>query len=81
MDLYGTVARASAANIQTNKFRTAMQLLLHRTPDFYKPHLREVQYFVQCLEQGEEPSPTAEESIRDLEAISLAYSKEVNMKY
>jgi len=79
VELYGTVAHASADLQPPSKVRTAIQLMMRRTPTFYLYHLKELSYFVQCLRQDLTPSPSAEDALKDLEAISLAYGNQIQL--
>jgi len=73
VELLGTVAHASATIRPPNKVKTALQLMTRRTPTFYIPYLRELSHFIQCLKQDLPPSPSAEDALKDLEAIALTY--------
>jgi predicted dehydrogenase len=79
VELFGTVAHASAAYIPSNKVKTALQLITRRTPTFYIPYVRELQHFVQCLKQDLPPSSSAEDALKDLEAIELAYKNQIRL--
>ena len=79
VELLGTVAHASASHTPPSKIKTAIQLITGRIPTFYIPLLRELQHFVQCLKQDVAPSPSAEEALKDLETISLAYKNQIRL--
>ena len=79
VELLGTVAHASATHTPPGKVRTAIQLMMGRTPTFYIPHIRELQHFIRCLKQDVPPSPSAEDALKDLEAISLAYKNQIRL--
>jgi predicted dehydrogenase len=40
------------------------------------PYYVELQYFVDCLIQDKNPLPSAEDGLKDIEAISLAYKNQ-----
>ena len=79
IELLGTVAHASATHTPPSKVKTAIQLMTGRTPDFYKPFLTELSYFVRCVRQDLPPSPSGEEALKDLETISLAYKNQIRL--
>jgi predicted dehydrogenase len=55
-------------------------MLTRGVTDFYQPHLDELQYFVNCINDDEAPSPSGEDGLRDLEAISKAYKNTINLE-
>ena len=77
VELLGTVQHAVAQIKKQNKMLTAMQMLLTNSSNYYKPHLREIEYFVHSLINELQPSPSAEDALKDLEAISLAYKNRI----
>ena len=79
IELFGTVAHASAYHSSPSKVITAIQLLLGRTPKFFIPYLKELSHFVQCVRQDLPPSPSGEEALKDLETISLAYKNQIRL--
>jgi len=74
IDVYGTVGSATTVQGPVSRARTALQLLLRKTPSSQIPFIREVQHFVGCLLRDEQPQPSGEEALRDLEVIELAYA-------
>jgi len=79
IELFGTVAHASAADVTPNKIRTVLQLISRRTRTFYIPYLRELQHFTQCIAQDLPPSSSGEDALKDLEAIELAYKNQIRL--
>ena len=79
VDLHGTVGHAYATHKPPSKVKTALQLMTRRIPDFYKPFMKELSYFVQCVRQDLPPSPSGEEALKDLETISLAYKNQIRL--
>lgn len=79
VELLGTVAHASTTHTPPGKIKTAIQLMTRRTPDFYIPFLRELSHFTECLRQDLPPSPSAEDALKDLETISLAYKNQIRL--
>jgi len=49
-------------------------------PKFYEPHYAELQYFVRCLIEDSSPSPSGQDGLKDLEAISLAYKNQLQLE-
>jgi UDP-N-acetylglucosamine 3-dehydrogenase len=81
-ELFGTVAHASAYHhspSNLSRAQTAIQLLLGGTPKFFVPYVKEVSHFVNCIKQDAQPSPSGEEALKDLEAISLAYKNQIHL--
>jgi len=79
VELLGTVAHASASHEPPSKVKTAIQLMTRRTTDFYIPFLRELSYFTECLRHDLPSSPSGEDALKDLEAISLAYKNQIRL--
>lgn len=79
VDLYGTVGHAYASHKPPSKAKTAIQLMMGRIPDFYKPFLGELSHFVQCVRQDLPPSPSGEDALKDLETIYLAYKNQIRL--
>ena len=76
VEILGTVAHATTSYTQPSKIRTAIKLMT-RTPDVNNPFFRELSYFIKCITQDLSPSPSGEDAIKDLEAISLAYKNQI----
>lgn len=79
VELLGTVAHASTTHKPPSKIKTAIQLMTRSIPDFCIPWLRELSYFTECLRQDLPPSPSAEDSLKDIEIISLAYKNQIRL--
>ena len=73
IDLQGTVGNATSAVKNPNRIITAIQLILRQTPSFYQSHLKELQFFINCIRNDSLTTLTGEEALRDLETISIAY--------
>lgn len=80
VELFGTAGHAFAGHQSSSKIVSAVQLLLKSTPKFYLPYLRELEHFVWCIEHDLLPSPSGDDALKDLEAISLAYTNEILLK-
>jgi hypothetical protein len=76
IELFGTVGHAFAQHRPGNRLIAATQMLVKGRSDFYKAHFDELNYFVNCLINDSSPSPSGQDGIKDLEAISLAYKNE-----
>ena len=77
VEMYGTVGRAIEEHKLGNSLRNAVQMLTRGYSDFNKARFDELQYFADCLANDTSPSPSGEEGLRDLEAITLAYKNEM----
>lgn len=78
VELLGSVGHAKAQHLPSNPIVTAAQLLTTGNSQFYWPHFAELQYFIRCLIHNLSPSPSGEDALKDLEAISLAYKNEIS---
>lgn len=79
VELCGTVAHASASYINPSKVKTAIQLVMRKIPDYYKPFQKELSTFIECVRNDLSPSPSAEDALKDLEIISLAYKNQIRL--
>jgi predicted dehydrogenase len=77
IELFGTVAHASAYYSSPNKVITAIQLLLGRTPRFFVPLLTEVSHFIRCINEDIQPLTSGEDALEDLETIERAYGNQI----
>jgi myo-inositol 2-dehydrogenase/D-chiro-inositol 1-dehydrogenase/scyllo-inositol 2-dehydrogenase (NAD+) len=77
IDLHGSVKSISAQHLPSNPILTVIQMLTTGIPKFYRAHFAELQCFVNCLLNGLSPSPSGEDGLKDLEAISQAYKNQV----
>jgi predicted dehydrogenase len=80
LDLYGTVKHSRVANLRRNPLSTAIETMTRGTSEFHRPHFVELQYFVDCLTHDLPPSPSAEDGVKDLEAIMMAYRNRIFLK-
>jgi predicted dehydrogenase len=76
IELFGTVGHAFAQHRPGNRLIAATQMLVKGRSDFYNAHFDELNYFVNCLINDSSPSPSGQDGLKDLEAISLAYKNE-----
>jgi UDP-N-acetylglucosamine 3-dehydrogenase len=79
VELFGTVEHASGYIYSPNKVITAIQLLLGRTSKFLVSYMEEVSYFVRCINENSQPSPSGEDALKDLEAITQAYKNQIHL--
>jgi predicted dehydrogenase len=79
IELFGTVAHASAHHTAPSKIITALQLILRKTPKYFLSHRAEISHFVQCIKEDKQPSPPGEDGLKDLEAIEKAYKNQITM--
>ncbi|MCK4483010.1 hypothetical protein KAU55_07255, partial [Candidatus Bathyarchaeota archaeon] len=79
VELFGTVAHASAYHSSPSKVITAIQLLLGRTPKFFAPYLEEVSHFIHYIQKDLQPSPSGDDALKDLETITRAYKNQIHL--
>jgi predicted dehydrogenase len=77
--LHGTLGNAYITNESSNKRKTAIQRIVRRRPELFTHFLRELSYFVQCIQNDSKPSLSGEEALRDLETISKAYGNQIHL--
>jgi predicted dehydrogenase len=79
LDLLGTVKSASVTHLPPPTLPMLYQMLTKGMSSFTKPHFDELQYFVDCLQNDVNPSPTGLDGLRDLEAIAQAYKNSIEL--
>ncbi len=79
IEVFGTAGHANTFQRKQRKVKTVFQLLLRKTSSLNKPYLKEIQYFVNCLETDEKPQPSAESGLSDLEIVEKAYSNQLRI--
>jgi predicted dehydrogenase len=79
LKLFGTVDHAEMRQRLQNPLVTAAQVLTTGTSKYFQPHFAELQYFTQCVNKDLTPSPSGEDGLKDLEAISLAYKNQISL--
>jgi len=79
VDLFGSVKCESVRVIPSNSFLNTIQMLTRGISKLHRPHYAELQYFVDCLIQDLEPSPSGEDALKDLEIIKQAYKNKISL--
>lgn len=79
VELFGTAGHAYARHSAPNKIIRAIQLILRKTPKYYLSHLAELSHFVNSIKQDQQPSPSGEDALKDLEVIARAYKNEISL--
>jgi UDP-N-acetylglucosamine 3-dehydrogenase len=79
LKLFGTVDHTSVQQRTPSRLNSAIQMLTMGTSEFFRPHFAELQYFAKCLNQDLSPSPSGEDALKDMEAISLAYKNRISL--
>ena len=79
IELNGSVRHATAQHTPSNPIVTAIQMLATGKSKFYQPHREELKHFIKCLIEDLPPSPSGEDGLRDIEAISLAYKNQIHL--
>jgi len=84
VQLLGTVRNITASHAPPsgllNVARARVEMLTKGMSRFHQAHLAELQYFANCIIKDLAPSPSGEDGLKDLEAISLAYRNSVELK-
>jgi UDP-N-acetylglucosamine 3-dehydrogenase len=80
VDLFGSVKNCSITHAPSSPLSTVVQMLTSGRSKFYQPHFDELQYFVDCLTNDVEPSPSGYDGLRNVEAISSAYKNQIILK-
>jgi predicted dehydrogenase len=78
VEFFGTVDHAFAQHRPGNRLIAAAQMLTTGRSNFYQAHFDELKYFVNCLTNDLSPSPSGQDGLKDIEAISLAYKNELH---
>ncbi|MEM2971681.1 MAG: Gfo/Idh/MocA family oxidoreductase [Candidatus Bathyarchaeia archaeon] len=78
IELYGTMDYASSFHHSQSKVKTAVKLLLGGTSEFFKPYLKELIHFVDCINKDIKPVSSGLDAIKDLEAITQAYKNQID---
>lgn len=79
IEFFGTVDHAFAQHRPRNRLLAATQMLTTGKSEFYRPHFDELQYFANCLIKDSTPSPSGQDGLKDLEAISQAYKNQIRL--
>jgi len=79
IDLLGTVSHAIVQHTPSHPILTAIQMLATGRSKFYEPHRKELEHFIKCLIEDMPPSPSGEDGLKDLEAITQAYKNQIHL--
>jgi len=79
IELNGSVRHVTAQHTPSNPILTAIQMLATGKSKFYQPHREELKHFIKCLIEDLPPSPSGEDGLKDLEAITLAYENQIHL--
>ncbi len=79
LEVYGTADHAIASHSSPGKIKTAIQLMLRKTPSYYEPYFGEIQHFVDCVQNSCQPQPSGDEALKDLEVIEKAYANPIRL--
>ena len=80
LDFLGSAKNAYVQHSPSNPLLTVIQMLSAGHSKFFQPHVDELNYFINCLLNDLDPSPSGQDGLKDLEAISLAYKNEICFK-
>jgi predicted dehydrogenase len=79
IELFGTMDHTSFFYHSQNKVTTAIKLILGRMPKFFVPYSGELLHFINCINGNSIPSPSGDDALKDLEAITKAYKNQVHL--
>jgi predicted dehydrogenase len=80
VELFGTVKHANSGSTpQSPLVPRIVNTLVQGTSKMHWPFLAELRYFVNCVAHDMDPSPSGENGLKDIEAISLAYQNEIEL--
>ncbi|MEJ5328344.1 MAG: Gfo/Idh/MocA family oxidoreductase [Candidatus Bathyarchaeia archaeon] len=79
IEVYGTAGHALATHSSPSKIKTALQLMLKKTPSYYEPYFKELLHFVECIQHDRTPQPSGNDALKDLEVIELAYANKLSL--
>jgi len=79
LEVYGTANHAIVSSNPPNKIKTAIQLMLRKTPSFYISYLNELQHFADSVQKDQQPEPSGEDGLQDLEVIEKAYKNAIKL--
>jgi predicted dehydrogenase len=80
VELFGSVKHATSYAPPPHPLLTAAQTLITGTPKNFKPFLLELQHFVNYTVSDIRPVSSAEDGLKDIEAISLAYENQLDIE-
>jgi len=78
IELHGTMDHATFFQHSQNKVTTAINLILGKTPKFFAPYKEELSHFVNCINNNSIPSPSGDDALKDLIAITNAYENSMS---
>jgi len=79
VELLGTNGNAIANIVPPNLISAAIQMLTLNTTNFWHPYSAELEYFARSIIEDFEPSPTGNDGLRDIDALTLAYKNSERM--
>ena len=79
VELLGTAAHAVGQRVSKSNPLVTVRTLLTGNSNNQSPYFTEISYFVNCILNDSNPSPSATDGLKDLEAISLAYRNEIRL--
>lgn len=80
LELFGTATHTSFFQRSQRKVSTAINLILGITPKFFTTYLREISHFVDCINSDCLPSPSPDDALKDLDAITKAYNNQLHLE-
>ncbi len=79
IELFGTVDHVLEKHVPPSKIITALQHIFRKTPEYFKPHFKEISYFIECIQKDSQPSLSGDDALKDLEVIEQAYKNQIHL--
>lgn len=79
LEVHGTCGLGVASLNAPSKIKTVTKMLLKKTPPYYIPFLKEVEHFVESIKKDQQPEPSGEDGLKDLQAIEIAYKNSTRL--
>jgi predicted dehydrogenase len=80
IDFLGSVKNVSERHQPPNLIKAAVQMLATGNSKFYQAHHDELVHFLSCIINDLPPKSSAQDGLRDLEAIDLAYKNQIYLE-
>jgi predicted dehydrogenase len=80
LDFFGSLKSESVLNSPPNLLVSATQTFATGESRFHRAHLDELRHFLNCIINDLPPSPSGQDGLKDLEAITLAYKNQISLQ-
>ena len=79
LDFFGSFKTESAQHSPENQLVRSIHMLTTGRSQFHQAHFDELRHFLDCIINDLPPSPSGQDGLKDLEAISLAYKNQISI--